>query len=144
MRWGTAVLAEVVAAPGMDDGGHARRTIGYLRKALAYTVKDLTKSSREGQHEHFRRCYRAGQGSADLAAVERSIAAASRLVTVPMVTPAMRSESRDRGQVLRSAKGVLDGGYGRRDPINCAHERGQWSDGTRAAKPSGLMSFDAP
>lgn len=40
LRWGTQVVAEVIAAPG-DGGRHARRSIGYLRKALAYTVKDV-------------------------------------------------------------------------------------------------------
>lgn len=61
IRWGTAVLAEVIAAPGMDDGRHAKRTLGYLRKALAYTVKDLTEGHAGAESAHFHRCQIAGQ-----------------------------------------------------------------------------------
>lgn len=61
-RWGTAVVAEVISAPGMDAGRKAKRTIGYLRKALGYTVKDIGGQAREVGTEHFRRCRDAGLG----------------------------------------------------------------------------------
>lgn len=61
-RWGSAVVAEIISAPGMDAGRHAKRTIGYLRKALAYTVKDLNVEPDGGRsHRHFARCRVAGR-----------------------------------------------------------------------------------
>ncbi|MDO5699377.1 MAG: hypothetical protein Q4G51_15555 [Dermatophilus congolensis] len=40
MAWGAQCIAEIIVTPG-DDHRHARRTIGYIKKSLAYVTKDL-------------------------------------------------------------------------------------------------------
>ncbi|WP_374761873.1 replication initiator [Nesterenkonia aerolata] len=66
-RWGSQVVAELIAAPGMEYGRLAKRTVGYIRKALAYSVKDLSAEAGGGssdsaaRRDHLVRCYRAGR-----------------------------------------------------------------------------------
>lgn len=49
--WGSQVVADVIAGPGIDGDRHARRTVGYVVKAVAYTAKDLgTESDSETEH----------------------------------------------------------------------------------------------
>ncbi|MGO1737306.1 MAG: replication initiator [Leucobacter sp.] len=40
-RWGQQIVAEMIAGPGIAGSRHARRTIGYLVKAVSYAAKDL-------------------------------------------------------------------------------------------------------
>ncbi len=60
IKWGSQVVAEVLAAPGLDAGRLAKRTIGYVRKALGYSIKDVGGGLPSGS-AHARRCDRAGR-----------------------------------------------------------------------------------
>ena len=50
--WGAQVVAEVLVVPGQEPGRHARRSIGYLVKALGYVVKDVAGEPSSGSWRH--------------------------------------------------------------------------------------------